>query len=172
MNRLLVEYGIRQEQSDIRAHVSVLGRCVYVYPTCYGLEAVQSGGYRSAPARTGDVVTAMGYLVPPDRIKQCRRVAIPEHIMAKAAFEEGESTSSKGEKALRIVSWLLRAGRFPLWTEPQVVDELDMQTDGMDIIVSMRARIQVKCDWRCGDGEGCTGNLYIQTQECNPYSQY
>ena len=172
MNRLLVDYGIREEQSDIRAHVSVVGRCVYVYPTRFAIEALASGNYRSAPARTGGLVTAMGCLVPPGEIKLCKRIAIPADVLAKAGFDEGDSTSVKGEKALRAVRWLLRAGLFPLWAEPVVIDDLDMQTEGMDIVVQMRARIQVKCDWRAGEGKGCTGNLYIQTQECNPYALF
>ena len=170
-NSVLVDYGIAQEHSDIRAHVSVTAQAVYVYPTKLGLAAIATGKHKQRPAFTGDICTAVGYLVPPAAIRQCRKIVIPPHIFAQADFCERDSATAKGQKAVRVVRWLLRSGLFPLWAEPTIVADVDMQVDGMDILVAMRARIQVKCDWRAGDGDGCTGNLFLQVQECNPYRQ-
>jgi hypothetical protein len=171
-NTALVPYGIAEEQSDIRAHVSVQGRCVYVYPTKSGIEAMETNELPMRPAYTGNIKTAEGYLAKPSQIRQCRKVAIPDWVMDRACFSETDSTSEKGNKAVRVVQWLLKAGLFPLWSTPTFINDVDMQVDGMDIVVQMRARIQVKCDWRAGDGPGCTGNLYIQTRECNPFSRH
>jgi len=48
------------------------------------------------------------------------------------------------------------------------VEEKDMQISGWDITVKLNFRIQIKCDWKCGLGDGCTGNLFIQIAERNP----
>ena len=170
MNTQLVNYGLAEEQSDIRAHVSVAGKCVYVYPTQCGLRAIETGFYPRRDAKTGEIVTAVGYLVPPAAIRQCRLVGVPDHIMAQAEFSETDTPTDKGAKAVRIVCWLLRSGLFPLWTEPGMVEDADLQINGVDITVHLKTRIQVKCDWRCGDGDGCTGNLFLQVAECNPFN--
>ena len=172
MNTQLVPYGIYEEKTDIRAHVSVAGKCVYVYPTKKGIEAIENGTYRKAPAYTGDIKTAEGYLVPPKDIRMLRVIPIPQEIMDQAAFSESDTTTEKGSKAVRIVRWLLRNGKFPLWTEPGLIEDHDLQVDGTDIIVSLHTRIQVKCDWKAGSGPGCTGNLFLQVAECNPFQMF
>lgn len=168
-NTKLVEYGILSEGSDIRAHVCVLEKCVYVYPTVSGIETVKSGAYKKAVARQGEIITAVGYLVPPRKIKNCRRVDIPDHIIEKAAFSEFDTTTEKGDKAVRVVKWLLNNGLFPIWTNPNIVEDVDMQIKGVDIELNIGVKIQVKCDYRGGSGNFCTGNLYIQIAECNPH---
>ncbi len=172
----LVEYGILQEKSDVRAHVSVVGRCVYVYPTSAGVSCVRSGKYRKAGASQEiygrKEQTAVGCLVPPSDILGCSVVDIPDHIMEKANFRKIDTTTDKGKKAVRVVQWLLRAGRFPLWPESTEVTDEQMQLEGTDILLTMNLRIQVKCDWKAGDRPGCTGNLYLQTAESNPLKQH
>jgi len=37
----LFEYGIMIEKSDIRAHVSVVNRTIYVYKTIEGIKAIE-----------------------------------------------------------------------------------------------------------------------------------
>ena len=172
MNTALVDYGIREERSDIRAHVCIEAKTVYVYPTRAGIVAIETGKYRAAPAYTGTIKTAMGYLVPPAEINFCRAVPIPSRVLEKASFSPSDDTTAKGEKAVRVVCWLLRAGLFPLWVTPAFVEEAEMQIEGMDILVRMNTRIQVKCDWRGGVGLRCTGNLFLQTQECNPFGRH
>lgn len=166
-------YGIQNEQSDIRAHVSVVTKTVYVFPTQRGIEAIDTGKYPKAPAWTEDILTAEGYLVPPDDIKNMRRVPIPEHVLQQANFSPYDTTSEKGARAVRVVQYLLRNGLFPLWAHPTIIHDVDMQVEGLDIIVKMNTRIQVKCDYRAGDKEaGGTGNLYLQVAECNPFKMY
>jgi len=173
-----VAYGIYEEKSDLRAHVGVLARTVYVYPTQPAITFLlgSNGTYRQAPVYTGEVQTARGYLVPPSHIPSLRTVSIPDHIMQQAAFAESDSTSDKGAKAVRIIKWLLATGRFPLRLDGREISDLDMQIQGLDIIVHTNLRIQVKCDWRASlerskPVPACTGNLFIQTHECNPYRQ-
>lgn len=173
-NTKLIEYGIQNEQSDLRAHVCVLAEKVYVYRTVDGISAMQSGKYRSKPAYTADIVTAWGYIVPALDIPSITWANIPRSWLDKLQFSEMESTSSKGEKAIKVVKGLLNRGYFPLL--PLTVTEIEdtqLQISGADIHVTlnMQVSIQVKCDYRGGVGDGCTGNLYLQTAECNPFQQ-
>lgn len=48
----LVEYGIQNEQSDIRAHVCVVAKRVYVYSTDEGKRIAATGRFKSLPAYT------------------------------------------------------------------------------------------------------------------------
>ena len=65
-NTKLVEYGIHNEGSDIRAHVCVLARRVYVFPTANALACIDAGDYPRRPVYTQingvSTVTAEGYL--------------------------------------------------------------------------------------------------------------
>jgi len=170
--RGLVEYGITVEKSDIGVHVCPLARKVYVYQTASGLKAIKVGQHRKAPAYTQGILTAEGYLVPPQDIENCRMVSLPAAIWEMAAFDEADSTSDKGEKAVRVVSWMLKEGILPLWVHPELVDDYERQIEGSDIVVEATFRIQVKCDWRGGEGDGCTGNLFLQVAESNPNRAY
>lgn len=165
-NTQLVEYGIRQEKSDIRAHVSVDTNSVYVYGTSEGIEAINTGEHRKAPAYTGSMITAEGYLVPPDAIKGCKRIPIPPGLMS---FNKTDSTSAKGDKAVRVVMQMIKDRLIPIALDVSDITDEMMQIEGTDIIVQATARVQVKCDWRAGHRElGGTGNLFIQIAECNP----
>jgi len=172
-NTRLVSYGIQTEVSDIRVHVSVATRRAYVYPTSSGLAAVQSGKYRKRPAFTGNIITAEGYLIPPDDIEGCKSVRIPDDVMDRLQFSEYESTTIKGEKAIEVTKELIKRGLIPITLTVQDVTDEDMQVLGADIIVKARLKFQVKCDWRAGPREyGGTGNLYLQVAECNPFKRH
>jgi len=80
-------------------------------------------------------------------------------------------TSVKGAKAVRVVTELLRIGWFPLPVDPQIIDDVDMQIKGTDINVRASFKIQVKCDYKGGIGPGCTGRLYLQVAENNPFNR-
>lgn len=168
----LVDYGIHNEGSDIRAHVCVLAGKVYVYPTIYGIQAIDSGEFVGKPGRQRgfDGPTAWGYLVPPGKIARCVPVSA-EKIIASMGFSEFEDTSEKGDKAVAVVASLLRLGWFPLPVDPKIVLDADMQISGTDINVRASFRIQVKCDYKGGVGVGCSGNLYLQTAEINPFKR-
>jgi len=150
----------------------VAGQCVYVFPTKRGVGAIDPERHRLAPAYTGNIKTAEGYLVPPKDIPLCRDISLPPRVMKDVDFRSTDTVSEKGRKAVRVVQWLLRTGQFPLWAEPGIIEDYEMQVSGFDILVRMSTRIQVKCDWFAGDGPGCTGNLYLQVRECNPFCQY
>lgn len=172
-NTQLVEYGIQTEESDIRAHVCVLAKTVYVYRTIDGLSCVLSGKYARRPVYTGTIVTAQGYAVPANDVPGCQVVTIPDPWLNHLRFSNDDSTSIKGEKAIKVVKGLLKTGRFPLLPiDVSEVDDEQMQISGTDIKVSLSVdvKIQVKCDYRGGNGPySCTGNLFLQVTECNPY---
>jgi hypothetical protein len=172
MNTQLVDYGLQNEQSDVRAHVSVVKRSIFVFRTEAGREAMLLPGIRKAPARQSGFagVTAEGYLVRPDQIKDCREVRCFPEWEGWSWLSENKpqlDTTAKGEHAVTIVSGALRAGLIPLWHNAVECKQLDLQISGTDIIVSNKCRIQVKCDWTAG-----SPNLYLQTAECNPLGKY
>ena len=164
-NTKLVEYGIQTEESDIRAHVGVLAGKVYVYSTRNGLRTlwagVEQGIYRELPAYTTGpgghrITTAGGFAVPVAHIKHTAVDA--RELIERQDFRNTDSTTAKGDKAVAVVQALLRAGRFPLPVNGEIVADVDMQRQGLDIVVTGRWRLQVKCDWRAGIGAaGCTG---------------
>ena len=176
-DNLLHDYGIQNEQSDLRAHVCPLVRRVYVYPTAEGRRAIAAGGWTPRPAYQAGVTgpTAMGYCVPPFAIRRCVALEVRAEAWEKVAFCDTDDTSEKGKKAVRFVRDMIRFGVFPL---PYVIGECDtdlsrtMQINGDDIVVSVgtnQVHIQVKCDYRGGDDAlGGTGNLYLQVAERNP----
>jgi hypothetical protein len=170
-NTRLVAYGIQNEQSDIRAHVSMLASRVYVYSTDAGRQAAESGQYPNKPAFTSGIITARGYVIPPRAIPGCKAIDIPDRY--HGYIREADSTSDKGAKAVEIVSCLLRAGTFPISVAPIVITDEDLQIQGTDIMVRAHACIQVKCDFKAGCRDhGGTGNLFIQIAECNPFKRY
>jgi hypothetical protein len=167
----LVEYGIQNERSDLRAHVCVLALKVYVFPTWAGRKAAESGRFRAVNGwQPGvDRPTSLGFLVPPSEIECCLPVAAGRSIAA-AQFLPSDNTSAKGEKAVDVVEVLLRKGWFPLPANPNAALSSTLQREGVDVIVSGKWRIQVKCDYKGGVGDdGCTGFLFLQTHEINPY---
>jgi len=166
----LVEYGIQNEQSDLRAHVGVLSGKVYVYRTSDGVAAIRvhRGPLLSATQSGVSFKTAKGYAIPWKNIS--RILAIPcQNLIDSQNFSENDSTSQKGEKASNVVEHLIRCGYFPLPIEPINIGSPAIQRQGIDLIVEGKWRIQVKCDFKAGDGPNCTGNLYLQTAELNPF---
>lgn len=169
-NSTLVDYGIQTEGSSLRAHVCVIVQRIYVYPTACGIQAIKTGKYTARPVYTGAIQTATGYAVPWNEIPRCVSVGVPNWLMSRAAFDEDDTTTKKGEKAVWLCKTMLEFGAFPLPSMPEVIDDTRLQIEGTDIIITMNARIQVKCDYRGGAKEhGGTGNLFLQTAECNPY---
>ena len=175
--RRLFDYGIQNEQSDIRVHVCPLVQRVYVYPTAEGQRVVESGCWPKRPAYQPGVAgpTAEGYCVPPFAIRRCVAVTVRPEAWTVVDLREGESTSEKGAKAVCLVNAMIYNGILPL---PYTAASLDadpskaLQIRGDDIIVQLGAssvHIQVKCDFKGGDRtRGGTGNLYLQVAERNP----
>ena len=177
-NTRLVEHGIQTEQSDLRAHVCPVARKVYVYPTKRGLEAIDSGKFRSVPGYQDGIktATAKGYLVPPFEIKECVAISLRAEAWDYLKFSEHDTLSSKGHKAEKLILQMLKRGLFPVPALPDTVTDKDIQIRGADIIIKAGKLtrddivIQVKCDYRGGErSDGGTGNLFLQTEECNPF---
>ena len=185
-NTTLVQHGIFNEESDIRAHVGVEAGIVYVFSTNRALSVIDSGSYQSKPVYSyvhGEKIqTATGYVVP---VLDLLPVEVhATDVIKQVGFVNGDysKTSDKGKKAQLVVEKLLIQGRFPLSVHPKIITNADVQRKGIDLIVSGRWRIEVKCDWRAGMFDPAihldslknvlTGNVYLQTHECNPLQQW
>lgn len=165
----LFEYGIQVEHSDIRAHVSVVNRTIYVFETYRGVEAIEKykPERRMAFQPGVEYPTADGWLVKPEWIADLRRLKF--HSWGEwGSFNSSLSTSAKGALAVECVTDAIRAGRFPFWLSTEEDTRENIQIKGTDIVVFCRKKIQVKCDWKCGDTPLGTGNLYLQRAERNP----
>jgi hypothetical protein len=171
---VLYEYGILTEQSDIRAHVSVANRLIYVFPTLAGVEAVKkkddndlvSAGQQGVTGKTAD-----GWLVSPGEIEGLKRVKV-DGSWPDISVKSSLSTGQKGRFAIRVVCRALTQGLFPLWISAEENATEDIQISGTDIVLACEKRIQVKCDWNAGDRPLGTGNLFLQRAERNPKKQY
>lgn len=173
-NTQLVQYGIQTERSDVRAHVCVTAKSLYVYPTANGIACLDNPRYREVNVPTGSFITARGRIVPPTAIDGCMLVPIPVDILARIPILRTDTPTVKGRKATEIVAMLLRQGFFPAVLAPLVITATDLQYEGVDIVATANIRIQVKCDFDGGGSReiGCTGNLFLQTAECNPYGAH
>ena len=174
----LHNYGIQNEESDLRAHVCVHIRRVYVFPTEEGRREIETGRWPKVSNGQDGVkgITAKGYLVPPSAIKGCTEVVTKKEDWEHADFKPDDNTSVKGDKAVRLVENTIRAGIFPFLDKVLAIDSdvnFAIQIKGTDIIVHRRTYIQVKCDYNGGDSSlGGTGNLYLQVAERNPLKRY
>ena len=165
----LFEYGIHTEASDIRAHVSVVNRTIYVFQTRLGVEAIER---ENPPLRTASQpgvsgITAEGWVVAVTSIPDLRRVKF-ESWGGWPEFSEHLTTSAKGALAVRCTIEAMKRGRFPFWLDATEDERENVQILGTDILVFCRKRVQVKCDYRCGDRPLGTGNLFLQRAERNP----
>jgi hypothetical protein len=144
-----------------------VAKTIYVYKTSAGIKTISTGEFSERPAYQNGIKTASGYLVPPSRIPGIVRIKIPDSLWN---ITEYDNLGTKGTKAVAIVRYAIVNGLFPIAMQAEEVSERDLQISGTDIIVSAKAHIQVKCDYK--GGEGGTGNLYLQTAECNPFKIY
>jgi len=165
----LVEHGIFTENSNIRAHVSPTAREIFVFKTADMVKEITENKYVIRPAFQNGVngKTADGYLVPWKPLLFIRTVQGAKTQWWQN-FAETDSLTVKGQKAVKLVSYAIKAGRFPLWANPEEVKDIKIDIAGTDITVSGKWKIQVKCDYNAG----ITGNLYIQFEECNPLKNY
>jgi len=180
----LVDYGIHNENSHIRAHVCPVVKKVYVYPTQSGIQAIETKHYPCVRGYQENVefATAEGYLIPPFDIEKCIGLSFKDSVWEIIDFRASDHTSEKGNKAIKLVLAMVKKGLFPLLitlSAREITDE-ELQVKGQDIIVPSSAIhaqediiIQVKCDYIGGEkGLGGSGNLFLQTAESNPLKQY
>jgi hypothetical protein len=176
MNQLF-DYGIQKEQSDIRAHVCPKVRRVYVFPTEEGRKALAKGVKLPAYQPGVEGPTALGHCVPVWCIRKCVCLQVKPAAWDAIGFSPEDDTSVKGHKAVRLVVGMIQNGLFPLPLTGSSNASLspELEIAGEDIRVSVNEQtiaIQVKCDYPGGAVElGGTGNLYLQTAECNPLSK-
>lgn len=176
-NCRLVEYGIFQEQSDIRAHVCVKAKRVYIYHTKQAIEVLRRKPHRLVPAyqhvNGRKLKTAEGYLVKPIELYPCKSIPVTRQLLTKYPIRYQDSTTIKGANAAGLVMALINGGQFPFMLHGENITDYDLQLKGVDIHVSMKARIQVKCDYNGGERRrGGTGNLFLQVRESNPLRSY
>jgi len=169
----LFEYGIHTEQSDIRAHVSVVHRSLYVFQTHRAVTQIQRKADSSEPypirgaGQPGiDGLTATGWCVPPGDIPGLRVIQWP--FRGWDGFAGNLSTSDKGKRAVDIVVDVMSRGYFPLWVNASEDERREVQIQGVDIVVNCNARVQVKCDYKSGPRPLGYGNLFLQRSERNP----
>jgi hypothetical protein len=172
-NAELFENGIQTENSDIRAHVSVVNKAIYVFPTFRGREAVEAN---NIPIKTAiqpglEFITASGWPVPIEYITDLRAFSYASWPLW-SQFRESMNTSAKGKLAVECVLSFLKTGRFPFWIHAQEDDRENIQISGTDIVIFCRKKLQIKCDWRCGHKPLGTGNLFLQKAERNPLRRY
>ena len=169
----LFDYGAHNESTHIRAHVAVLAQTLYVFPTASAVAVMRNFKKASAYQPGVEGHTAEGHLVPWKSIPHIRALTISPNRLD--GFTDGLSTTEKGERACAIVAAFLRAGRFPLWLDGDIIGDQEMQIQGVDILVKGMWKIQTKCDYRAGESSvdsRCTGNIFIQTAERNPLGRH
>jgi len=169
----LFDYGIYTECSDVRAHVGVLAKMVFVFPTRNAISAVEEHnpklvfGFQSGVSAP----TASGWLIALELIRDLRTIPVKSNWSGWYGWTDNLSTTQKGQRAVELVLQMLRLGRLPIWLD-NVEDDprQNIQIKGTDIVVYAHKRIQVKCDFRAGPKSipGCTGNIFIQKSERNP----
>jgi len=118
----------------------------------------------------------MGYLVPPLGIPGCVALSFRATVWDYLRFSDTDTLYEKGRKATDLVLQMIKRGLFPLPALGEEITDQDLQVDGEDIVIKANAFryenlvVQVKCDYKGGERDlGGTGNLYLQTAECNPF---
>lgn len=163
-NTKLIHYGIQDDDSDLRIHVGVMDKAVYVFEPRKAIDAINKGNYHQASTNQGKIKTAIGYLVPPKNIEGCRRYPIPESLFQKTNFKATDNPSVKGRKAERLVKEMIVLGHINISLFSEFMEEEEEQIVGSDLELIFAKSFQIKCDWKAG-----RPNLYIQTDECNPF---
>ena len=177
----LIDYGIHNEQSHIRAHVCPKARRIYVYPTQRGVEAILTGEFIKVNGFQDGVSdpTSEGFLVPPFSIRECISICVNNNVWDYFDFSDADDTTVKGNKAEKMIFGMIKRGLFPIPALCEIVNDKDIQISGGDIFIKPNAIrkneiiIQVKCDFPGGERSlGGSGNLFIQIAESNPLHKH
>lgn len=100
----------RQESSDIRAHVAVYAKTLFVFPTVCAVRVMEKYPLKPAFQNGVNGKTAEGHCVVPSEIEGLRRLRISDERLV--GFDEGLSTTDKGNRAVDIVSAFLKSAAF------------------------------------------------------------
>lgn len=166
----LADHGILTEKSDIRAHVSVVNKTVYVFLTKNGVYAIEHYNLKKVVSSQEGVKgdTSEGYLCPINKMDGLQTYPFPEWA-EWSKMEATNNTSKLGELAEECVLELINLGFVPFRVCAIRNNQIDTQITGMDIIIHLNyPNVQVKCDKRVGE----TKNLYLETKERNPKKCY
>lgn len=156
-----------REGADIRVHVGVVARTVYVFDPHVALARAKAADLQIVTAGQPGVAgpTATGYRVPLQMLRPELRERYYPGWVGWAGFDRTLPTSEKGRRAQSLVEFLLAHGEFPIVITPEIVQDKARQIAGIDLIVSVQKAIQVKCDFRAGS-DGC--GVFLQLTERNP----
>jgi hypothetical protein len=170
----LYKHGIEEDESTYRIHVGFQAKAIYVFLTENGRKAADVSRQEKLAGQPGvNYKTAKGKAVPWQKIEGCAEIPIPLDILSQVDCHQYNSTSIKGQKAVQVVKEMFLRGLIPLSFCVSEVTEQDLQVRGLDIVVESSVTIQIKCDYRCGSRHlGGTGNIFLQTHECNPLNMY
>jgi len=170
----LYKHGIEEDESTYRIHVGFQAKVIYVFLTENGRKAaaeLQREKYAGQPGVS--YKTARGKAVPWQQIEGCIEIPIPSDIHSQVNCRMAQTTSVKGAKAVQVVKEMFLRGLIPISFHVAEVMEQDLQIKGLDMVVKSHVTIQIKCDYRCGSRHlGGTGNIFLQTHECNPLHRY
>ena len=177
----LFEYGIWQDQSDIRIHVSPKNGQACVYETVVMQRYTKSNEgtfrvwYGSQRVEGRTVTTSRVLLVPTANLAWVHWL-IPSQDLMREALEaiksQGNGLGIRGRAVERFARKTLEAS--PWWTWPitqrgkRLVEELPGRRDQLrahDLRVSLSLNVQVKCDQPMTR----EGNVAVQTHERNPH---
>lgn len=164
--RGLQDYGIHNEGSTVRVHVSAGNQTCYVFRTALAWAFIQKTSPPCVPAdQEGASFTALGWLVKATKIPDIRIVSFPEY-QGWNVFPVTGNTSQKGRFAEHVLTELVRLDRYPSsFCNFQETSSRTLQIQGIDTFDFGGQHIQVKCDYPAAK----TGNLYLQRAERNPF---
>jgi len=180
-NTHLVNYGIQTETSDYHVHIAYLSQHAYIFPTKVGIALVMQKGHNQSKdvfmnASDGrKLKTAKGFPVGVGEFSEMQEVLIPSDVHQKNQIHFKMSTTMKGQIAVKITLEMLKRHLINLPLDVNEINDKTLQIQGSDIIVKMNTRLQVKCDFQGGSkkyNKFCTGNLFLQTHECNPFRKF
>lgn len=157
---MLTEYGLQTEKSHFRAHVSVVSKAIYLFKTAAAQQVIKTGRFEKRRVYLGNINTAEGYLVPPNKIPGCITIPIPDELINELPIKITDLVTVKGAKAEEYVRRLI--GGEPVQDRQKQFAGIDLQFGPIGI--------QVKCDFNAG--EKGTGNLFIQTAEHNAHGNW
>lgn len=173
-NTELVNCGIFDESPDtIRAHVGAITGFVFIFKSGDAQTLLRQRTYPLRPAYTDGIRTALGPTPAWNDIPNIKSYRIPQDLLYHARQRNGQGTSEKGSAAVYVVTNMLVRGLIPINVQILEVDNKAEQIMGIDLRVNASIKLQVKMDWKAGPKElGGSGNVYLQTQECNPFGRH
>lgn len=174
----LLNHGVPDEMAQVRCHVVPGIKRLFFFTRENALRAIEMAKKSDAKLRMASqpgvkYATGAGYTIPYcDKTLAAVSVLVPPDIWGDG-ISESDSTSMKGQKAMRVVKAAIEKGLVPIdkLTAGKGINEVSdrkAQIEGADLIAWWNIRIQVKCDIPAQ----VTHKLFLQTAERNPFKAY